>query len=81
MKEKKNHVFIMLCKANTEKLKNNKEIILDMILSLLDNIYEDTPYVVAEVYSGNILFEEVLNKIGFKEIKNNKYKNPVYILN
>lgn len=81
MKEKKNHVFIMSCSADESKLDNNKDIILDMILSLLDNIYEDTPYIVAEVHHGEKLFDEVLKKIGFKEIKNEAYKNRVYILN
>lgn len=81
MKEKKNHVFIMGCHADENKFKNNKEIILDMILSLLENIYDDTPYVVAEVYSGSLLFSEILKKCGFKELKNKNYKNLVFILN
>jgi len=52
-----------------------------MILSLLENIYDDTPYVVAEVYSGSLLFSEILKKCGFKELKNKNYKNLVFILN
>lgn len=80
MKEKNNHVFIISCQADEKKMKNNLDIVLDMVLSLLDNIHTDTPYVVAEVKSGAELYSKVLKICGFKQLINKEYNYPVFIL-
>ena len=51
--------------------------LLNILLELLENIYDDTEYIVANINDKSLSLSKILIQIGFQEIETNKK----YLLN
>ena len=53
------------------------DFLLNILLELLENIYDDTEYIVANINDKSLSLSKILIQIGFQEIETNKK----YLLN
>ena len=69
LNEVKHHNFILNCLIS-KKMPN--DILLNILLELLENIYDDTEYIVANINDKSISLSKILIQIGFQEIETKK---------
>lgn len=74
LNEVKHHNFILNCLISK---KMPTDFLLNILLELLENIYDDTEYIIANINDKSLSLSKILIQIGFQEIETNKK----YLLN